>query len=768
MVIYRFACGVCDGEQRRWNMIISELRKLWKKNSFLLLLAFLLVCNVGLQILQDRKESVPTTAYHAFDKKLKSMSEQEKEAYVQGYYERVKGLCLVEQIQNMQAMKSEWLAREIQQLLSENKGVYQKYYEEWKQGDYLVYGTTLDEEEVFAEDVYQRFQKLKQYDDYLDEVCRRAETQSEISIFANTKDSGKEEGKPSFAVASAERTAKKYEVLRNRDMTFFSYEWVNRMQDTGTSEIVLLLLLFVVVWQMFYEEKKKGLFLIMRTMPGGRLKLCTAKMIALIFNTVLVSLLLYGTVALYYMFWLGIPDFSASIQSVAACQSCPYPITVGEYIVLFIGVRMLAVLAFAMLLFLVEILAKHIFWMFLIGLGALGTGALLYYLVSPVAKGNIMHYSNFYSWFLAKELFVDYRHLKLLGHPVDTMSVVLVEMIIFIAMITVTAIFCFCRKRNHKNHPVFVNALLKKRKKQKTHTILWRYELSKILFIYRGSAIIAVFLLLMVFQMVTFDCYQTPNELRYRWQMQEYKGRLTREKQIKILKQKQEYENIRKAIREVKICRAKGEITKEEAESQEMMYESKLAFLPAFERLYQRYAYILKHPEAQFVYEEGYQRVFGNKDRGHFSLFLFLNVVLILMLAPVLTADADRGMNPLLCSTKRGREEREDTCFFVSGALVTILYLFLLINVFYQGISGYGLPGCFAPITSLAGYEQFPSWLPIIVVVIGYVLLQWFFLMILTAFLLWFSKKIGNTLHAMIWELIIFVIPGVLFSVLSY
>ena len=174
-------------------MIISELRKLWKKNSFLLLLAFLLVCNVGLQILQDRKESVPTTAYHAFDKKLKSMSEQEKEAYVQGYYERVKGLCLVEQIQNMQAMKSEWLAREIQQLLSENKGVYQKYYEEWKQGDYLIYGTTLDEEEVFAEDVYQRFQKMKQYDDYLDEVCRRAETQSEISIFANTKDSSKEE-----------------------------------------------------------------------------------------------------------------------------------------------------------------------------------------------------------------------------------------------------------------------------------------------------------------------------------------------------------------------------------------------------------------------------------------------------------------------------------------------------------------------------------------------------------------------------------------------
>lgn len=747
-------------------MIISELRKLWKKKSFLTLLAFLLACNVGLQILQDRREVIPTNAYRAFDKTLKSMSEQEKEDYIQGYYERVKGLCLVEQVQNMQAAKSEQSTRLIKQLLSGNKGVYQNYYEEWKEGGYLIYCTTLDEEEVFAEEIYQRFQKLKKYDNYLDEICQRAQTQSDISIFANADGDSNTKGKPSFAVASANKTAMQYEGLKERKLTFYSYEWVNRLQHTGMAEIVLLLLLFVVVWQMFYEEKKKGLFLIMRTMPAGRLKLCTAKIAALFFNTTLVSLLLYGSVALYYMLRLGKPDFGASIQSVAACQSCPYLITVGQYVMLFVCVRILAVLAFAMLLFLVEVLARHIFWMFLTGIGVIIIGVLLYYLISPAAKGNIMHYSNVFSWFLAKDLLVDYRNLNIMGNPIDTMSIVLVEMVVFIGIMAVTAAFAFCRKRNHTIYRLSRPSFLKRAAKQNVHTKLWRYELTKVLVVYRGGILIFIFLLLMVFQMITFHPYQTPNELRYRWQMQEYKGSLTREKQMKLLKQKKEFENIQKAIRETKIRRIKGEISKEEEESQRMMYESRLAFLPAFQRLYQRYNYILKHPGAQFVYEEGYHRLFGRMDNGHCTLFLLLNVVMIVMLAPILTADADRGMNLLLCSTKRGREEREDICFYVSGGLVTIMYLFFLMNIFYQAISGYGLPRCFAPITSLAGYEQFPSWLPIIVVVIGYIVLQWFFLMVLTAFLLWFSKKIGNTLHAIVWEMIIFVIPGVVYSVL--
>lgn len=746
-------------------MVISELRKLWKKKSFLMLLIFLLACNVGLLVLQDRGENIPVTAWHSFDKALRALSEQEKKDYIQGYYERVKGLCLVEQVQNMQAAKSEQVTRLIKQILSENKGVYQKYYDEWKKGDYLTYCKTLDEEEIFAEEIYQRFQKFQKYDEYLDEIEQRAEMQSEISIFAGEGDSSNREGKPSFAVASAKKTVEQYEKFKDRELSFYSYEWVTRIQHTGMTEIVLLLLLFVVVWQMFYEEKKKGLFLVMRTMPGGRLKLCIAKMIALIFNTILVSFLLYGGVAVYYTLLLGKPDFGASIQSVAACQSCPYLVTLGQYVLLFAGVRILAVLAFAMLLFLVEVLARHILWMFLTGIGAVVSGALLYYLVSPAAKGNIIHYSNFYSWFLARELLVDYRHINIMGNPIDTMRIVLVEMAVFIGIMAVLAAFVFCRKRNYILYKLPTPAFLKKVGKQKVHTKLWRYELTKVLVIYRGGAIIFIFLLLMGVQMVTFHAYQTPNELRYRWQMQEYKGNLTREKQIKLLRQKKEYEDIQKAIRETKIQKIKGEISEQEAENQQMMYESRLAFLPAFQRLYQRYNYILKHPEAQFVYEEGYHRLFGGKDYGHYTLFLLLNVVMIVMLAPVLTADADRGMNLLLYSTKRGREEREDTCFYISGALVTTLYLFLLINIFYQSISGYGLPRCFAPITSLAGFEQFPSWLPIIVVVIGYILIQWFFLMVLTAFLLWFSKKIGNTLHAVIWEMILFVVPGIVFGV---
>lgn len=743
-------------------MIISELRKLWKKKSFLGLLVFALLCNVGLSVYQDEKETIPLAAYHAFDKRLKAMSEQEKEKYVKDYYERVKGLCLVEQIQNMQAVKSEQVMREMKQLLSENKSSYQSYYPEWKEGNYLTYCTTLDEEEVFAEDIYQRFQKVNQYETYLDEVCERAENQSEISIFANSKADGHREGKDSFNRTTAFQTADQYEKLRGTVISFYSYEWINRVLNSRATELLWLLMLFLVVWQMFYEEKKKGLFLVMRTMPGGRTKLCIAKLAALVVNTTLVSLLLYSSVALYYSIRLGIPRADASIQSVAVCQSCPYRITVGQYVCLLFFVRILALLAFAHLLFLVENLAGHVFWMFLTGVGSLVGSMALYYLVSAVSKRNWLHFSNYYSWFHVEDMLIDYRNLSLGGHPVTTFNFVMVEMIVFIVITALAAVFFFCRKRHDTIHCI---PKLHKRKKQvKIHTCLWKYELTKILVVNRGGVMLILFLLVSGIRMVNFDCYQTPNELRYRWQMKELKGSLTKEKQLKIIRQKTEYEKIQKAIRELKIQRAKGEITKEEEESQKLLYESQLAFLPAFLRVYQRYTYILEHPNAEFVYEEGYNKIFGRMDGGHLYMFLILNGVMVLLLAPVFASDRERGMDCLLYTTPRGREDSGDARIFVSGGLVSLMYAGFMISIIVQAIRGYGLPQCWAPISSLAGFEQYPDWMPIVLVVVGYILLQWFFLMIFTAFFLWFSKKIGNTLHAIIWGLVLFVMPGIIYA----
>ena len=132
----------------------------------------------------------------------------------------------------------------------------------------------------------------------------------------------------------------------------------------------------------------------------------------------------------------------------------------------------------------------------------------------------------------------------------------------------------------------------------------------------------AVFLLVTVYQGANANHYQTPNEVRYRQQMEYLNGPLTKEKVKSILQEKEKYVAIYKQIAKIDDMYKKGEIT--EAECGDMMtaYQSQLAFEPAFQRIYERYLYVKAHPHAEFVYEDGYHYLLGEDGSGSLIGFL--------------------------------------------------------------------------------------------------------------------------------------------------
>ena len=90
-------------------LIRFELQKVWRKGSFLSLMALLLLLNVFFlwYLNQPTGDEPPLLAYKAVCQDISGMPEQEKLIYIRDLKERADGLSLVEQVQSLYSQGSE-------------------------------------------------------------------------------------------------------------------------------------------------------------------------------------------------------------------------------------------------------------------------------------------------------------------------------------------------------------------------------------------------------------------------------------------------------------------------------------------------------------------------------------------------------------------------------------------------------------------------------------------------------------------------------------
>ena len=112
-------------------LIRFELQKVWRKGSFLSLMALLLLLNVfSLWYLnQPTGDEPPLLAYKAVCQDISGMPEQEKLIYIRDLKERADGLSLVEQVQSLYSQGSESGDSFAEQLKDSNSDLYEKYEE---------------------------------------------------------------------------------------------------------------------------------------------------------------------------------------------------------------------------------------------------------------------------------------------------------------------------------------------------------------------------------------------------------------------------------------------------------------------------------------------------------------------------------------------------------------------------------------------------------------------------------------------------------------
>ena len=743
------------------HLIASEFRKLWGKRTFLIMLLALALVQLCVLFYQSSHShtKVEASACHKFDDMLSTMTEEEKAEFLTKSYERIQGVSIVEEVHRYESFGDEQGKRMAESCKKENEDVYNTYLTLWQSGNYLMFTDTLEDERFFLETMYRRWQKTSDYEAYIKEIMETGKRQSGISIFAGS------ENKEGYSAKSIQKTVAQYDTLQGVETSFYTYEWVEQLLSLQITDVMLLAATFVLAGLLIYDEKKKNLLSVIRTTPLGRVPCMTAKILSLAGSLFVMAGVLFIESLLYYGITDGLYGMENAVQSVASLINVPWKLSVGQFLALVFAGKYVMLLLFTLFLVLLTIIADQFGWVFVAG-GILAAGsALLYASIPAPSVWNWLHYCNFWSFLQAQDIIGEYNQLNWFGRPVSVHVLFMILSVVIWLLLVGLNLVVFAKRGSgalSKASVLKKTIRIPNHKKRTPATVLFFHECYHFFWRNRGVWIVAAFLVITVYQAGNTNHYQTPNEVRYRQQMETLKGPLTEEKEKSIIEEKEKYEAIYAQIAKIDDMFAKGEITEKESESMKVPYQSQLAFEPAFQRVYERYLYVKEHPKAEFVYEEGYCYLLGQEGSGNLAGFLWLSMVFIVLLSSVLSTEQEKGLMKLIRSTIRGRSDWYGYRIGISMGASAVLYVIWFAEKIYQAATYYGLPSPGATVTSLAGFEDFPAWMPVWMLLLLHVFWQLLCVAVLATFVLFLSGKTGNTVTTVLLSAAVLLLPLVL------
>ncbi len=733
-------------------IIPYELGKIWRKRSFLLSVGVLFLFHLFFMWYTSRpKEGTPPlAAYRAVWSEIAKMDEAEKGKYMEEIKKTIDGVCFVQNILSMQSFQNEFGGDLAKQELQSNPGVFEQYYDLYQSGGYLKFTASLYEEQAFINELYEEWQRVSGYGDYLREIQENKELLSEISIFGGQSSN-------TFSARNLEKSAGDYANLSDANIRFMPSKCITFAMEQIWTDLFLFLSVMLFVGGMITEEKDKKLFFVTRSTKYGILHSIAAKLAALFIHCIFITVLFYMAGLVFFAESTGRPDMTAGIQSIAPYMECNLPISIGGYFILSILTKALVLFGIGALLTVFCILSGIAVMPFLIGFGMIGVSALLYYLIPYGSPFCVFKYINPVGLMKTENLYGEYLNFNIFGYPISRLSLSVALILLFCVVETGSSLLLFCKMKNMKAGKLRLTGFAP----FKPHNNILCHEGYKILIMNRGLFIFLIFGVLLAYG--SFDRTYTPSvmEQYYKDIMTELEGPLTDEKEAIILSEKKRYEEALQKIEQIEEMVSSGEMSSSAGDALKSQANMTLAFYPSFLRVEKQYDYI-KAGGGSFVYDTGYLYLFGILEDTFSVDFLILSIGIILAVSGAVPMEYKTGAQLLLGATKTGKQKILLYKVVICSIAAAVLSLILIVCRAYHIASVYPMHCFGADIQSISHFMKFSVRIPI-----GTFLLLFVFLQGISAILIaWLTITISvwrkNQVQTVFFALLLLVVPMVL------
>jgi hypothetical protein len=644
-------------------------------------------------------------------------------------------------------------------LLLATAGIY--YYDQMK----TIYSKTenlryIDETELENMEEYLPYEDRQAeyaaaYQDEIRNIIQSADAIAGISIFQDEN---------SFSNKNLKKTKSAYERIAAVKPENGNYEAVENVISCDWIGYFIFLFAFILIWT-FSEEQKTGLKRIVYATPGGRGRRAVRQLGTL---AVLVSFFTFIAYACIFAASVHIygeaGPLTASVQSMILMGKFTYPVTVWEYMAIFLVLRMVCAIAasfFAWML--VSLFRNRIF-----GLAAVimvyGVEAVTCFKLEDTSAWSFLKYMNVFGLLNPKEILYEYRNFNLAGTPVNCFAAMTVLAILTVG-ISIIVIFRIVEKRK----PVYSRNVLEKgleslggKIQDRFHRILAHlsltgYEIYKLLIVNKGMVFLAVWLCVVILQLdftkvnfvgksallnEIYREYEGPDDGRLDAYISDQEIRI-REIESEYEKKLQEYEN--------------GDISESEYASALQVYSSYATLIDCMDEMKEQISYVAKVDEergieAWIVYERPFQilwtgnGIYEGQGYGNQEFIAMANLFLmIFLLFPIFSHDKITGIQPVIRCTANGRKK-----LFRKRVAITYAVCLLICGI-STGLKlcevnhNYPIRCLAAPVQSLRFMEEFPLKISIGCFMVLLLLLQTFVLFMLALLVLEIMCQLPGT-----------------------
>lgn len=633
---------------------------------------------------------------------------------------------------------------------SEKKDYITKEFEAKHQNKF-----TSKQEREFMLEITNEVDTVSSYQEFLSDIENKANVLQSVGIFKQNPND--------FSYQNIMETKKAFASMKDVKINFTLSKGLISATDFVITDLIILLLMLTLSTILMFSEKENGLLSLIKSTKNGRAKTAVSKIIAIGISVFAACTFFYLTNLIYCEVAFGLGDFSNSLQSISFFSQSTLKISIFQYLILFLLTKGIAFFTISIVVLFIAILSNNSMTTYLSFGGLLLLSAVFYFLIPATSSFNWLKYVNVFSIISTAHLFANYLNLNFLSQPINFMFITILLAILLFTVFIVLTIVAFCKKRDlNTGKNLLAKWIEKLTLKRTSFGGLFSQESYKLLMMNKSVLILVVFCVLQLFSYQNKSEYLSMEEYQYKNYMTTLSGELNREKIEFIEKERAKFDNAHEKLIALEKMVYEGSITKEEQEILAEPYQQTLQALPVFEKVEDRFQYLKSNPNAQFVYETGYYKLFGITPNNDLMNTMFGFIMLVLCCSSIFSCEYKGGMDKVIKSTYKGRHVTVKNKI-LSGAMVSLLLCLLsyLPELFYLN-KQIGFSNLMASATSLPELSFLPSWISVVMLMIIMYALRLLAILAVMILVFWLSNLTKNNIMTLLLASLIFICPVVL------
>ncbi len=601
--------------------------------------------------------------------------------------------------------------------------------------------------------VAEQYHYIAEYDSFIDEMKDRANRLTTFSAFSSID---------SFSYDNIVKTPSDYEALKGTSLVPGNYYGIKTATNSMASNLFFVAAILIICVYLFLWERNKSLLILIKSTKFGHLRTAVSKLSALAAGVILAGLLIFGTDIILELL-LGTPiALNAPVQSFGEFLNCNFKITVGQYLILWLAVKLLTGIMISFVFAWVFLFIKNAGGIYLVCFSLILLSETLYYVIDRQSPIHFLKFIN-PAYFLDTYNFLRYyTNINLFSKAINTVPVYIVYIIFITAVFAVLSCASFSVLKQISEKDLFSKIIEKLRIKFgriRGSVRIINGESFK-LFIQNKSLL--VLSVLAAFAVISSSgsfnsSWYSVSTATYHNYLERLEGELTEEK-VKFIENEQKYfDFVKQKLIEYEAQEHITEEQQNEISGLKSILEGQYA---GYQMLMKQYRYLQEQHDANgtpiyFIDEEKYGHILADTDLS-FNSFITAVIALMLALGNIFAFEHKRKLPGLLRATKNGRLRLFTTKYCVGLISFFIIYLCSYLPRIIKFFRQYGGIISDAPASSMRVFKTAPQGMTISLLLVFILLADFLILFSIAAIIISLSEITESSFLTLIISSIIF------------